>query len=65
LNYLLRVGLTGNWLPEFMPLLSRPWNNGNLIEDADAALKRLQENSLFKELGIEVDPQWLLGASQE
>jgi hypothetical protein len=48
---------------EFAPLLPRPWNNNELVEDADAAFKRLGEDSLFKELGIKVDPQWLLGCN--
>jgi hypothetical protein len=52
-------------LPEFVPLVPRPWNNNKLVEDADAAFKQLKEDSMFKEFGIEVDPQWLLGASME
>jgi len=46
-----------------MPLVPGPWENKKLIEDANEAFLRLKEDSLFKHLQIEVNPQWLLGVS--
>jgi hypothetical protein len=55
------VGSTGLTSLVLEPLSHRPWDDTKLMEDADAAFKRLEENSLFKELEIKVDPQWHLG----
>jgi hypothetical protein len=49
----------------YVPLVPMPWNNHHLVQDADLAFNQLRGNSLFQEVGIEVDPNWLLGAGKE
>ena len=46
----------------FKPLSSEPFDQEK-VQDANAAFKRLGEDSLFKDLKIEVNPEWLLGCN--
>jgi hypothetical protein len=43
----------------------KPWENEALILSANQAFQHLAELQCFKDVGIEVKPDWLIGTSVE
>lgn len=44
-------------------IVSKPWEDEEFMTEAKEAFTRLAELSSFKEVDIEVNPDWLVGIS--